>query len=194
MAFRERAAELEPGDAPGWTALALWAAERDLATQSREAWTQALRADPSSPAANAALGRVEVDGAWVSEEEAWRAHGYVRFEERWVTPAEHEAIVRERAADEAAARERREADLRVREAEARAREAEARAREAEAATEGSADEGIPLWWGWGGGIGLPVEPEPPEPPPVPPPPTPPSNWQSVPWTHPAPGREPQKPD
>ena len=79
-AYRERAAELAPGDAAGWAALARWAAERDLATQSREAWTQALRADPSNPEANAALGRVELDGAWVSEEEAWRARGYVRFD------------------------------------------------------------------------------------------------------------------
>ncbi len=154
--FRERAAELAPGDAAGWASLARWAAERDLATQSREAWTQVLRVDPSDPEANAALGRVELDGDWMSEDEAWRARGYVQYDGRWMTPAEHEALVRQRAAEDAAERERREADLRVREAEARAREAEARAREAEAAAEQPwSNGGIPLWWGWGDGVARP---------------------------------------
>jgi hypothetical protein len=187
-AYRERAAALDAGDTDGWAALARWAAERNLATLSREAWAQVLRAEPSHPEANAALGRVELDGAWVPEEDAWRARGYVPYEGRWITPAEHEAIVRERAAEEASERESREAQLRVREAEARAREAEARVREAEAGAHGTQGEGIPLWWGWGGGVPLPpFEPWPPEPPPVHPPmpPTPPpSEWKSTPWAPP----------
>jgi hypothetical protein len=179
--YQERAAALAPGDAAGWATLARWAAERDLLTQSREAWQRVLAAEPSHPEANAALGRVELDGAWVSEDEAYRARGYVQHEGRWVTPAEHEALVRERAAEEAAAQERREADLRVREAEARAREAEARAREAEAgAQQATEDGGIPLWWGWGGVGVMPPLPPPEEPPPGPtppetPPPGPPSS-------------------
>lgn len=189
--FRDRAAALAPRDVDGWAALARWAAERDLLTQAREAWQKVLAADPSHPEANAALGRVQLDGAWMGEDEAFRARGYVAFDGRWVTPAEHEALVRERAADEASARERREADLRVREAEARAQEAEARAREAEAAAQ---DGGIPYWWGWGG-IGIippvlrphhqpphsgprsrkPPSPSEPRPRPKPPPSTPPSS-------------------
>jgi hypothetical protein len=173
--YQERAAALGPGDAAGWAALARWAAERDLLTQSREAWQRVLAADPSHPEANAALGRVELDGAWVTEAEAYRARGYVEYEGRWVTPAEHEVLVQERAAEEASARERREAELRVREAEARAREAEARAREAEAAAQQTTEEGIPLWWGWGGvGVLPPDFPPPGEPGPEPPPPQPPS--------------------
>ena len=160
-AYQERAAALEPSDVEGWGALARWAADRELLTQSREAWQRVLAADPSRPEANAALGRVEVDGSWMSEAEAYRARGYVSFEGRWVTPAEHEALVRERAAEEASERETREAELRVREAEARAWEAEARAREAEAAAQ-PVDAGIPYGWGWGGGWGggvvLPVAP------------------------------------
>ena len=159
--YRERAAALEPGDVEGWATLARWAAERDLLTQSRETWQRVLATDPSHRGANAALGRVEVDGTWMGQDEAYRARGYVSFEGRWVTPPEHEALVRERAAEETSEREIREAGLRVREAEARAREAEARAREAEAAAQ-PIDGGIPFgwgWggggWGWGGGIGLP---------------------------------------
>jgi len=150
-AYQERAAALRSGDEEGWATLARWAAERNLLTQSREAWQEVLAADPSHPQANAALGRVEVDGTWMGEAEAYRARGYVSFEGRWVTPAEHEALVRERAAGEASERETREAGLRVREAEARAREAEARAREAETAAQ-PVDGGIPFGWGWGGGL------------------------------------------
>jgi len=156
-AYHERAAALDPGDVEGWGLLAGWAAERDMLTQSREAWQRVLAADPSHPQANAALGRVEVDGTWMGEAEAYRTRGYVSFEGRWVTPAEHEALVRERAAEEASERETREAGLRVREAEARAREAEARAREAETAAQ-PVDGGIPYGWGWGGGGGLVMSP------------------------------------
>jgi len=164
QAYHERAASLSPGDAPSWAVLARWAAERDLLTQAREAWQMVLAADPSHPEANAALGRVEVDGTWMSMEDGYRARGLVPFEGVWVSPAEHEALVRERLAEEAAVSERREAELRVREAEARAREAEARAREAEAAAQPEGDEGIPLWWGWGGGyMPLPGETPPPDP-------------------------------
>ena len=73
-------------------------------------------------------------------------------EGRWLTPAEHEAAVRERAADQMAEFQAREADMRVREAEARAREAEARAREAESGADYSADGGIPYYpYVFGGG-------------------------------------------
>jgi hypothetical protein len=149
-AYHERASGLEPGDVEGWAALARWAAERDLVTQSREAWQRVLSSRPSDREANAALGRAEIDGTWMSQDEAYRARGYVWFEGRWVTPPEHEALVRERAAEEASEREIREAGLRVREAEARAREAEARARQAESGAE-PVDGGIPFGWGWGGG-------------------------------------------
>jgi hypothetical protein len=207
--YRERAAALAPDDAAGWASLARWADERDLPTQSREAWAHSLRADPSNAEANEALGRVPLNGVWVAEEEAFRARGYVPYEGRWVTPAEHEALLRERASEQALETERREAQLRVREAEARAQEAMARAASASAAS----GEGRPLWVGsvyggeyWGGSVygggrrsgrrglrpgegrieagggspgGLGVTPWRP---------LPPSNWKSVPWTAPAQSR------
>jgi hypothetical protein len=190
--FQDRAAELAPGDAAGWAALARWAAERDLVTQSLEAWRRVLSTDPGHPEANAAFGRVELDGDWVSEDEAYRARGYVPYEGRWVTPAEHEALVRERVAEEEMALQMREADLRVREAEARAREAEARAREAEAGPEWTPDGGIPLWWGWGGGPPLyPTHPGPPHPGPFhPQPPRPP---EGTPHPEPPPPEGPSTP-
>jgi hypothetical protein len=147
-AYHERAASLAASDVEGWIALARWAADRRMATLAREAWLRALAADPSHPSANAALGRAQVDGVWMGEDEAYRARGYVPFDGRWVTPAEHEALVREREEERESDRQRRETDRRVREAEERAREAEGRAREAEAAQQPA--EGIP-YWGWGGG-------------------------------------------
>ena len=174
--YEERAGRLAPGDVDGWVALAEWASARGLGTQAREAYHRALAASPDDPRANEALGNVRMNGRWVSEDESYRARGYVQYEGEWITPAEHEAILRERAAEDARDRERREAESRVREAEARADEAEARARDAEAQAAEAPSEGIPLWYGWGGGpvswpvgpIVRPIPPRPPTPPrPVP---------------------------
>jgi tetratricopeptide (TPR) repeat protein len=144
--YDERARQLAPGDADGWVALAQWAEARGLGTQARQAYERALLASPNDPRANEALGNVLMEGRWVSEEESYRARGYVRFEGEWITPAEHEAIQRQRAAEAERDRQMEEAEARVREAEARAEEAEARAQEAEARQ----DEGIPMWYSWGG--------------------------------------------
>jgi hypothetical protein len=146
--YEERAGRLARGDVDGWLALGDWAEARGLGTQAREAYHRALAVSPDDPRANEALGNVRVDGRWVSEDESYRARGYVQYEGEWITPAEHEAILRERAAEDARDREQRAAEVNAREAEARAQEAEARAREAEAE---QASEGIPLWYGWGAG-------------------------------------------
>jgi hypothetical protein len=147
--YQDRAARLEPTDADGWVALGDWASAAALGTQSREAYERALAASPQHPRANEALGRVQVGGRWVGEEEGYRARGYVRFEGEWITPAEHEAIVRERTAEQRT-RERQEAEARVRAAEERADAAEARARQAEQQAQPTS-EGLPLWIGWGAG-------------------------------------------
>ncbi len=151
--YEERAGRVSAGDVEGWLALGEWASSRGLGSQAREAYHRALSASPNDPRANAALGNVQVGGRWVSEDESYRARGYVQFEGDWITPAEHEAILRERAAEAEQERRYRESELRAREAEARAQEAEARARqaEAEAAQTPASSEGLPLWYGWGAG-------------------------------------------
>jgi hypothetical protein len=146
--FEDRAGALAAGDLDGWIALGDWAKSRGLRTQAREAYHRALAASPLDPRANAALGNVQVDGRWMSEDASYRARGYVQYDGDWMTPAEQQARENERAADLERERAQREAETRAREAEARAAEAEARAREAEAQ---QASDGIPVWYAWGGG-------------------------------------------
>ena len=71
----------------------------------------------------------------------------MQFEGEWVTPAEQQRMLQERATDKAQ-RAQQDADRRARQAEEdRAREAEAKARKAAEESEG----GMPLWWAWGPG-------------------------------------------
>jgi hypothetical protein len=151
--YEDRAGALAAGDVEGWLALGDWAKAQGLSTQAREAHNRALAASPSDPRANAAVGKVQLDGRWVSEDEAMKARGYVQYQGEWISPAEREAILREEAAEAERDRERQKTETRLREAEARAAEAEARAREAEAAAAASQEEleGLPLWYGWGAG-------------------------------------------
>jgi hypothetical protein len=168
--FRARAAALAPGDVRGWLALAAWARDNDLLTQSRGALEHVLAVDPSNAAAHSALGHVLVGGQWLTVDESHRARGLVEFEGGWVSPQERQALVAERAAEAALRREQIEADARIREAEARARAAEAEARRIEA--EQPVEGGIPYPWVLGGGGFGPVVPvdlrplEPLPPPPV----------------------------
>jgi len=154
--YYERAATLRADDAAGWLQLGQWASSQGLGTQARTAFENVIAADPANVAANEALGRVLVDGRWVSEDESYRARGYVQFEGEWMTPAEQETILRQRDAEHQAEVARLDAERRAQDAEARAREAEARAREAEAAVPGNA--GYPLYWGGYWGPGPPVWP------------------------------------
>src|SRR5262245_48349621 len=145
--YDDRASRIPAGDADGWVALGEWASSRGLGSKAREAYGRALAASPLDPRANEALGNVLVDGRWLSEDESYRARGYVQYEGDWVSPSERDALQREQAAQADADRARQEADARVRDAEARAEEAEARAREAEQTSDGVTWYG----YGWGGG-------------------------------------------
>jgi hypothetical protein len=194
--FRERARALAASDVQGWLALGRWARERELLTQAREAFEQALAADPANAEAHAALDHVFHEGRWTSRDEAFRALGYVEWEGRWVPPRQRDAELRERAERTAAERARAEAAARVREAEARAREAEARARQAEAESLAAQPSlpaspyGVPLWLGGGCCAATPAPT--PLPTPVPPTPRPPrqpphdGGWVTTPSPPPTP--------
>lgn len=143
--YEERVAQLADGDVPGWLQLARWSQQQGLGTQARRAWEHVLAIDAQNVEANLALGRVQLDGRWVTEQEANRARGLVSFEGAWMTPAERDTIIRQRD-DRFNELLRLDAERRVRDAEMRAAEAEALAREA---TRQQSTAGIPLWWGTG---------------------------------------------
>ena len=131
-AYRRRAQELPADDVHGWLSLGRWARENDLGAQSAEAFEHVVSRDPDNPAAQKALGRVNVGGAWMTIEESYEARGLVRFDGRWVSPDERDASLAERAEAWRRAREASDEQARVRETEARLRAAEAEARIAEA--------------------------------------------------------------
>lgn len=151
--YHDRAKALARDDLNGWLDLARWASTHGLGTQAREAYRMVLAIDPDNAEANAAMGKVQVDGRWMTEEEGYRARGFVQFEGEWVTPAAQQAILTERAAASEAERARMEAEGRAAEADARAREAEARAQEAADPSLVVPYAAYPVYWGptWGPG-------------------------------------------
>jgi hypothetical protein len=140
--FRERAARLADADMSGWLALAAWARDHELLTQSRQAFEHVLSVDPGNAVAHRELRHVVVEGRWMTAEEGYRARGYVFFEGGWITPEERAGLIAERASEAQARQAELEAEARIREADARARAAEAEARRAEAAAYPTS--GIPL--------------------------------------------------
>ena len=146
--YEERAGKVARGDVEGWLALGDWAKARGLGTQASEAYHRALAVSPGDPRANEALGNVRVDGRWVSEDESYRARGYVQYEGEWISQAEHEAMLRERAAEDArdgSCERRRRTRARRRRARRRRRRGLARrmrSRRAKASR---------CWYGWGAG-------------------------------------------
>lgn len=153
--YRGRAAELAADDVEGWRELARWARGEMLSSQAREAFARVLAVAPDDEEANRALGRVLVDGAWISEEDSYRARGYIEFEGEWMTPGERSAILAERAAEEESARRENEAAIRAIEAEQAAdRERQAREAADRAARFNNLPQlGDPIPWAWGLGPG-----------------------------------------
>jgi hypothetical protein len=147
--YDERVASVRADRAADWLELARWAASEGLGTQARRAYERVVALDPQNVEANVALGHVLLDDRWMTEQESYRARGYVPFEGEWMAPAQRDALVQQREAARQAELARLDAEWRAREAEARAAEAEARAREAQAAAAWNSVV-IPYWWGaWG---------------------------------------------
>ena len=149
--YRARAAKIPAGDAEAWRKLARWATGEALSSQAGKAYSQVVAILPDDQEANRALGRVQVDGRWVTEEESYLARGYVKFENEWMTPGERQAILTDRQASEEADRQANAAAIQSIEAEQKA-EKEQKAAEREAARrDGLPRYGDPVYWGWGGG-------------------------------------------
>ena len=151
--YRARAAGIPPGDAEAWRELARWAEKETLSSQAWEAYSQVVEILPDDDEANRALGRVLLGGSWVTEEESYRARGYVEFEGEWMMPAERQAILDERRAGEQADRQANEAEIRAIQADI---DAEKQAEDLEFERQTSRYDHLPeytgsLAWGWGAG-------------------------------------------
>jgi hypothetical protein len=150
--YRARAAKIADRDADAWRELARWATGQSLGTMAGEAWSKVVAVLPDDAEANRALGRVQLDGRWVSEEESYRAQGYVEFEGEWMMPGEREAILQDRKAGEVAYRQAEGARI---QSEQKADE-ERKAREAEERdafmSGGLPQYGDPVYSSWGYGL------------------------------------------
>jgi len=102
--YRDRASRLAADDIEGWRQLGQWANKRGLSVQAREAYSRVRAANPNDLDANRALGLVLYQGQWISEEDSYKAQGYVKYGSEWMMPAERDAMIRERDASEEANR------------------------------------------------------------------------------------------
>ena len=59
--------------------------------QAREAYSKVRAAQPNDLDANRALGLVLYQGQWISEEDSYKAQGYVKYGSDWMTTAERDA-------------------------------------------------------------------------------------------------------
>ena len=149
--YRERAAAISTGDAEAWRELARWARGEALATQASQAWSRVVAVLPDDEEANQALGRVRLDGRWVSEEESYLARGFIEFEGEWMTPGERQAILNDRLARDQADRQAETARLTAEQQATAEREAREEAERDAFLSGGLPQYGDPVNWGWGYG-------------------------------------------
>ncbi len=149
--YRTRAGKIPAGDAEAWRKLAQWATGEALSSQAAKAYSQVVAILPDDQEANRALGRVQVDGRWVTEEESYVARGYVEFEGQWMTPGERQQILASRQASKKADQQANDAAIQSIDAEQKA-EKEQKAADTEAfRRDGLPRAGDPVNWGWGAG-------------------------------------------
>ncbi len=143
--YRMRAESTPADDAEAWRELAQWATAGALSSQAAEAYSQVVAILPDDQEANHALGRVQLDGRWVAEEDAYRAQGYIEFEGQWMTAGERQAILKHRQAREKEIRQENQAAIQAIEADQQAE------KEREAAERKEAERNNSVQWGWGAG-------------------------------------------
>ena len=149
--YRARAAKIPAGDAEAWRKLARWATGNALSSQAGKAYSQVVAILPDDQEANHALGRVQVDGKWVTEEESYLAQGYVEFENEWMTPGERQQILASRQASKQADRQANDAAIQSIDAEQKAEKEQKEADTEAFRRDGLPRVGDPVNWGWGAG-------------------------------------------
>src|SRR5262245_5927099 len=120
-AYDQKAAKLAAKDVQGWRSLGRWAAQEGLSAQARRAYQKVLEIAPDDPEAREALGFVQFNGRWMTEEESYEARGYVKYEGEWMTPDEAAQAQQDAAAEQA----RQEAEQQAKDQEIAQLQAEA---------------------------------------------------------------------
>ncbi len=95
--YRRRASQVK-GTAEAHYELGRWCMEKGLKTEAGKHYREALKIDPAYSPAGKALGYEEVDGKWLSPDEAKKARGLVEFEGKWITKEERDRILQEQDA------------------------------------------------------------------------------------------------
>ena len=89
------ARQVADDDTVGHYALGLWCKDKRLAAQAREHFEQVLKYDPEHEGAREELGYERYRGQWLTRDEAMQAKGYVKHDNRWVTPQVKAQLVKE---------------------------------------------------------------------------------------------------
>jgi len=110
--LRRRPAELEyekikptyPDTVEGQLALAQWCLEHNLLSQRREHLERVIQLDPNHPEARRALGYMQINGVWKTQDQLMQERGYRLYRGQWRLPQEIELLERKEA-QQAAERE-----------------------------------------------------------------------------------------
>jgi len=90
--FAKRLEELEGGDIDGYLKLGLWARSVGLEEQARRLFKAVLGMDPENEFAHFELGHRRLRGRWVTEEEFYKAKGYVKYKGQWLPKEDVEKL------------------------------------------------------------------------------------------------------
>jgi len=90
--FAKRLEELKEGDIEGYFKLGLWAKSVGLKEQARRLFKTVLEMDPENEFAHIELGHKRLRGRWVTEEEFYKAKGYVRYKGQWLPKEDVEKL------------------------------------------------------------------------------------------------------
>lgn len=90
--FEARRDKLSRTDAEGWFTLGRWCQDQSLYPQAIDCFNEVVRIDWDHAEARWELGYRKLDGKWVTEEDWYRARGYVQWEGRWVSPGDRDNL------------------------------------------------------------------------------------------------------
>jgi hypothetical protein len=81
-----------PDTIEGQWALAEWCRQRNLPVERETHLKRIIELDPNQPDARRALGYVQIDGQWTTQDKAMIERGYKRYKNSWKLPQEIELL------------------------------------------------------------------------------------------------------